>query len=70
MLGPLAQAAFVYDNAAAAIALLGCGRVELARRIGDALRYASAHDRFWHDGRVRNAYAAGPIDAGASGPLP
>lgn len=62
--GPLAQAAFVYDNAVAAIALLGCGRVELARRIGEALQLAATHDRFWHDGRVRNAYAAGPIDAG------
>ncbi len=64
--GPLAQAAFVYDNAVATIALLGCGRPELARRIGDALRLATAHDRFWRDGRVRNGYAAGPIETGSS----
>jgi hypothetical protein len=57
--GPLDQTAFVYDNAVAAIALLGCGRTDLARRIGDALRLATTQDRFWHDGRVRNAYAAG-----------
>jgi hypothetical protein len=33
----------------------------LARRIGDSLLLALDHDRFWHDGRVRNAYAAGAV---------
>jgi hypothetical protein len=59
--GPLDRAAFVYDNAVATIALVGCGRSDLAARIGDALALATVQDRFWHDGRVRNAYAAGPV---------
>jgi hypothetical protein len=62
--GPLDRAAFVYDNAVAAIALLGCGRSQLAARIGEALRLAVTQDRYWHDGRVRNAYAAGAIATG------
>jgi hypothetical protein len=66
--GPLDRAAFVYDNAVATLALIGCGRVDLAARIGDALALATVHDRFWHDGRVRNAYAAGPLAAGPAGP--
>ncbi|MTJ83052.1 MAG: hypothetical protein F8N37_18870 [Telmatospirillum sp.] len=57
--GPLHGSAFLYDNAVAAIALSGCGDIAKARRIGDAIRYALDHDRFWHDGRLRNAYAAG-----------
>ncbi|HVJ44243.1 MAG TPA: hypothetical protein VM639_22260 [Dongiaceae bacterium] len=60
--GPLHQAAFLYDNAVAVIALAGCGNKTDAERIGRALVYAQAHDRFWHDGRLRNAYRAGPLD--------
>jgi hypothetical protein len=63
--GALSTAAFVYDNSVAAIALVGCGRLPQARRIGDALLWALNHDRFWHDGRLRNAYAAGAIGADA-----
>ncbi|MDY0882405.1 hypothetical protein ACFPL7_22715 [Dongia soli] len=59
--GPLHNAAFLYDNAVAAIALLGCGRGDQARRIGDAMLLALEHDRYWHDGRLRNGYAAGPV---------
>ncbi|MDR3518526.1 MAG: hypothetical protein P4M00_22250 [Azospirillaceae bacterium] len=62
--GPLHDAAFLYDNAVAVVALVGCGRPDLARRIGDALLAALDRDRFWHDGRLRNGYAAGPVDAG------
>jgi hypothetical protein len=57
--GPLEHTAFTYDNAVTAIALVGCGQAALARRIGDALLLALDHDRYWHDGRLRNAYAAG-----------
>jgi hypothetical protein len=46
-----------------AIALVACGQLSLARRIGDALLLAMDHDRFWHDGRLRNAYAAGALSA-------
>jgi hypothetical protein len=59
--GPLKGAAFLYDNAAATIALVGCGDPGRARRIGDAILLALDHDRAWHDGRLRNAYAAGPV---------
>lgn len=63
--GPLKGTAFVYDNAAAIIALVGCGAPDKARRIGDALLIAMKHDPFWHDGRLRNAYAAGVVEGGA-----
>lgn len=56
----LKGAAFLYDNAAATIALLGCNDIARARRIGDAILFAQDRDRFWHDGRLRNAYLAGP----------
>lgn len=54
-----AEAAFTYDNALAGLALLAAGEGALARRIGDGLRLAQMQDRFWTDGRLRNAYAAG-----------
>jgi hypothetical protein len=60
--GPLQNTAFLYDNAVAAIALIGCNDTAHARRVGDAMLVALDHDRFWHDGRLRNAYAAGPLD--------
>ena len=61
--GPLRQAAFLYDNAVAAIALVACGQAIAARRIGDAMLLAIDHDRYWHDGRLRNGYAAGAVAA-------
>jgi len=57
--GPLQNTAFLYDNAVAIIALVGCNDTAQARRIGDAVLLAQDSDRFWHDGRLRNAYAAG-----------
>jgi hypothetical protein len=62
--------AYVYDNAAAGIALLAGGRLAAARRLGDALVAAQSRDRFWTDGRVRNAYASGPAPDTGSYPLP
>jgi len=59
--GPLRSVAFLYDNAATVIALVGCGEAGRARHIGDAILAALAHDRAWHDGRLRNAYAAGSV---------
>jgi hypothetical protein len=56
-----ANAAYVYDNALAGLALLAAGFPEDARRIGDALALAQASDRHWQDGRLRNAYQAGPM---------
>jgi hypothetical protein len=57
--GPLKDAAYLYDNAVAVVALVGCGNIGQARRIGDAILFALDHDRFWKDGRLRNAYLAG-----------
>ena len=57
------NAAYTYDEALVLLALLSSGDTARARRIGDALVWAQGHDRFYHDGRLRNAYAAGTIDA-------
>ena len=57
----LRDVAFTYDNALASIALFACGKPKSARRIADALVLATSHDPEYHDGRVRNAYAAGPV---------
>lgn len=61
----LSTTAFVYDNALAAIALIGCDDVRDAQRIGRALLRAARTDRTFHDGRIRNAYRAGPVGDGA-----
>lgn len=63
--GPLSGAAFTYDNSVTAIALVACGQIAQARRIADALLFALDHDRFWHDGRLRNGYASGAVGGGA-----
>lgn len=57
----LANAAFLYDNALAILAFLAADEVARARLVADALVYARQHDRFWRDGRLRNAYAAGDL---------
>lgn len=57
----LASTAFTYDNAAAAIALIACDDLTDALKIGRALSRASRQDRAFHDGRIRNAYRAGPV---------
>lgn len=62
--GPLHGAAYLYDNAVAAIALVGCGEQDKAYRIGSAILWAIDNDRTWHDGRLRNAYAAGLVTNG------
>jgi hypothetical protein len=65
-----AGCAYVYDNAVAGLALLASGDQAGARRIGDALVQAQASDRTWHDGRLRNAYRAGPAPRSGAYPLP
>ena len=59
--GALKDTAFLYDNAVAVIALIGCGEATKAARIGDAMLVALDHDRYWHDGRLRNGYLAGAV---------
>ncbi len=56
------NAAFSYDNALAAMAFLSVGYKEQAEVILDAFVYAVENDRYC-PGRVRNAYAAGEINA-------
>jgi hypothetical protein len=63
-----ADAAYVYDNALAGLALLAAGDRNGARRIADALVLAQNHDRYWQDGRLRNAYQAGPFSIPAKLP--
>lgn len=60
----LATSAFVYDNALVATALVACGHVAEARSIGNALAHAAFNDRSFSDGRLRNAYRAGPVGEG------
>ncbi|GLH76510.1 hypothetical protein SSBR45G_14180 [Bradyrhizobium sp. SSBR45G] len=62
----LSTTAFTYDNALAAIALVACGHVNDGRVIGNALVHAASNDRTFYDGRLRNAYRAGPVGAGAA----
>ncbi len=60
----LRNTAFIYDNALALLAFLADGSADSLRRarlIGDAVVYATAHDRSFNDGRLRSAYAAGDI---------
>ncbi|MCK8786352.1 hypothetical protein M0638_18400 [Roseomonas sp. NAR14] len=59
------EAAYTYDNALAGLALLAAGEDALALRLAEGLRLAQTQDRFWHDGRLRNAYAAGRQHAAA-----
>jgi hypothetical protein len=61
---PLALSAFSYDNALAIIALVACKDLPRARRIADAFIAATRNDRTFTDGRVRNAYRAGPVKPG------
>jgi hypothetical protein len=60
----LASTAFVYDNALAVVALVACGEVNAASVIGDGLSAALQRDRTFADGRLRNAYRAGPLNDG------
>ncbi|MFH0881161.1 MAG: hypothetical protein V2A34_15730 [Lentisphaerota bacterium] len=53
--------AFVYDNALSLLAFLGSGDLRHAKLIADALVYAQAHDRYYTDGRLRNAYMGGDL---------
>lgn len=58
---PLRSSAFSYDNALAVMALVACGDLPGARRIGEAFLLALRNDRTFRDGRIRNAYRAGAV---------
>jgi hypothetical protein len=60
----LRNSAHTYDNALALLAFLAEGSPDSLRRarlVGDALVYATRHDRTYTDGRLRDVYAAGDI---------
>ncbi|MFI5931386.1 hypothetical protein [Actinoplanes sp. NPDC051494] len=67
----LMTTAFVYDNALATLAYLAnptVANVRRARLIGDALLWAQNHDAAHTDGRLRQAYASGPMRFYGQGP--
>ncbi|RZU49833.1 hypothetical protein EV385_1590 [Krasilnikovia cinnamomea] len=67
----LMTSAFVYDNALAVLAYLAnptVANVRRARLVGDALLWVQANDETFSDGRVRQAYAAGPMLFYGGGP--
>ncbi|MCK4734028.1 MAG: right-handed parallel beta-helix repeat-containing protein [Methanophagales archaeon] len=56
--------AFTYDNALVMLAFMARGSEEDWRRakiLGDSFVYCQNHDRYFSDGRLRNAYQAGDI---------
>jgi hypothetical protein len=57
----LRNTAFAYDNAVALQAFLAAGRRERARLLADAFLTALDRDRYWRDGRIRNAYQSGDL---------
>ena len=57
----LRNVAFTYDNALALMAFVAAGQTDRAKLIADALVYAQDHDRFYSDGRLRNAYQGGDL---------
>ena len=57
----LRNTAYSYDNAIALLAFLADGQADRARLIADALVYAQQHDRYFNDGRIRNAYQGGDL---------
>lgn len=67
----LLTTAFVYDNALATIAFLGCptrDNVRRAKIIGDTFLWIQDNDERFTDGRVRQAYVAGPMTFYGGGP--
>lgn len=57
----LRNVAFTYDNSMAMMAFLAAGDVKRAKLLADALVYAQEHDRWYNDGRLRNAYQGGDL---------
>ena len=57
----LCNTGFLYDNALAALAFLASGDKRRAALIADAVCYAAEHDRYYGDGRLRNAYQGGDL---------
>ena len=52
---------YTYDNALALIAFASQGDITRTKLLADAFVYAHQHDRFYTDGRLRNAYQSGDL---------
>ncbi len=68
--GPARNACYTYDNALALLSFLARGQSDDLRRakvLADAFVYAQDHDRYYTDGRLRNAYRSGDLAEHASG---
>lgn len=66
---PIRNAAYVYDNDLALLALLSArdeSRLHRARILADSIVWAQNNDRAYNDGRWRNAYSCGPLEDRAS----
>jgi hypothetical protein len=59
--GVINNFAYTYDNAVTLIALARAGQTERALQIADALVYCIDNDRYFSDGRLRNAYINGDV---------
>ncbi|NCC51985.1 MAG: hypothetical protein EOM20_12325 [Spartobacteria bacterium] len=59
----MCNTAYLYDNALALLALLAGADIARAQLIADAILYAQRNDRFYRDGRLRNAYQGGDLAA-------
>ena len=59
----LENTAFSYDNAVALLAFTAGRDWSRASEIADAFVYAQDHDRYYTDGRIRNAYQSGDLEA-------
>ncbi len=65
--------AYTYDNALSMLAFLARGTdddMRRARLIGEAFVFAQGNDRFFDDGRLRNAYRSGYIEGNGNVRLP
>ncbi len=66
----LRSTAFIYDNALAMLAFMARGTQEDRRRaklLADAFLYAMDNDRYYKDGRLRNAYMSGDLKEHSTG---
>ncbi len=57
----LRNVAFTYDNALALIAYTAAGDWDRAKLLADAFVYVQGNDRYYTDGRLRNAYQSGDL---------
>jgi len=55
--------AYAYDNALTLIAFTNAQNWDRAKLLADSFVYAQEHDRYYTDGRLRNAYQAGDLSS-------